>query len=59
MIEQIAKLTTKLTKAIWCHRAAYAGLAAIYGAGCVRLVDKDIVAQVSTGLYIALTAQRH
>ncbi len=59
MIEQLAKVTEKLTKAIWCHRAAYAGLAAIYGAGCLGLVDKDTVAQVATALYVAITAQRH
>jgi len=59
MSEQLAKVTEKLTKAVWCHRTAYAGLAAIYGAGCLGVVDKDIVSQVATALYVALTAQRH
>lgn len=44
---------------IWCHRAAYAGLSAVYFAGCMGWVDKDTVAHMATGLYIALTAQRH
>ena len=52
------ELCTKVST-VWCHRTAYAGLAAIYGAGCMGLVDKDVVAQVATALYVALTAQRH
>ena len=50
---------TKVTRTIWCHRAAYAGLAALYGAGCLGWVDKDVVAQGATALYAVLRAQRH
>ncbi len=53
------RMTAKLAKAIWCHRMAYAGLAVAYGAGCAGLIDKDMVAQIATALYIALTAQSH
>ncbi|MEL7260023.1 MAG: hypothetical protein AAGK69_01520 [Pseudomonadota bacterium] len=59
LTDMLRHAAAKITAAMWCHRAAYAGLAAIYGAGCLGLVDKDVVAQVTTALYVALTAQRH
>ncbi|WP_299041807.1 hypothetical protein [uncultured Tateyamaria sp.] len=49
----------RTANALWCHRTAYAGLAAIYGAGCLGLVDKDVVAQGATAIYVALTVQQH
>lgn len=45
--------------ALWCHRVAYAGLACVYGAGCAGWVDKDTVAQIATGMYLVMSAQRH
>ena len=59
MIEWIKTRTTALCQTMWCHRAAYAGLAQAYGAGCAGWIDKDTVAQIVTGLYIAMVAQRH
>ncbi|MEO1778227.1 MAG: hypothetical protein AAFU63_05495 [Pseudomonadota bacterium] len=59
LTDMLRHAAAKIAAAIWCHRAAYAGLAVIYGAGCLGLVDKDVVAQVTTALYVALTAQRH
>ncbi|MEO0936546.1 MAG: hypothetical protein AAFY38_00155 [Pseudomonadota bacterium] len=59
MIERLKTLMTKVAAAIWCHRVSYASLAAIYGAGCFGLVDKETVAQVATALYVAISAQRH
>ena len=59
MFNRLQHNVAKITSTVWCHRTAYAGLAAIYGAGCMGLVDKDVVAQVATALYMALTAQRH
>ena len=58
-MEEMKKRLKALADTICCHRAAYAGLSAVYFAGCVGWVDKDTVAHVATGLYIALTAQRH
>ncbi|MEM1429612.1 MAG: hypothetical protein AAGG09_09155 [Pseudomonadota bacterium] len=49
----------KLAKAIWSHRAAYAGLALAYGCGCAGLIDKEVVAQIVTALYAAMFTQRH
>lgn len=57
----MVRLKTKMKKmwaVIWCHRMVYAGLAGAYGAGCFGLIDKDMVAQVVTALYVALVAQR-
>ena len=49
----------KFGKAVWCHRAAYAGLALAYGAKCVGVIDGDTLAQIVTALYCALCSQRH
>ncbi len=46
-------------KAIWCHRMAYAGLALAYGAKCVGVIDGELLAQIVTGLYVAMVAQGH
>ncbi len=58
-MERIKTSVKAVCKSIWCHRVAYAGLAVAYGAGCMGWIDKDTVAQIVTGLYIALTAQQH
>jgi len=58
-MERLKNALTKFARTLWCHRTAYAGLATIYGAGCLGLVDKDVVAQGATAIYVALTAQRH
>ncbi|MFC6759469.1 hypothetical protein ACFQFQ_08135 [Sulfitobacter porphyrae] len=50
-------MMTKIACAIWCHRMIYAGLAAAYGAGCAGVLDKDSVAQIVTGCYLALVVQ--
>ena len=49
----------RVCRAVWCHRIAYAGLAAAYGAGCFGWIDKETVAQVVTGFYVAMVAQGH
>lgn len=59
VLETLKSKAAAISRGVWCHRTAYAGLAVIYGAGCAGLVDKDTVAQVATALYVALTAQRH
>lgn len=46
----------KIAKAMWSHRAVYAGLAGVYGAACLGL-DKDLANQMLTGLYVAMVAQ--
>ena len=50
---------SRVGKAIWCHRAAYAGLALAYGAKCMGVIDGDVLAQILTGLYVAMVAQGH
>lgn len=59
MFERLKFTAKKAAKAIWTHRATYAGLAAAYGCGCAGIIDKDTVAQIATGLYIAMVAQNH
>ena len=49
----------KIGKTMWSHRASYAGLAMAYGAGCVGLVDKGVVAQIATAIYVAMVVQSH
>ena len=58
-MERLKTAMTKITRTVWCHRAAYGCLAALYGAGCMGWVDKDVVAQGATALYAFMTAQRH
>lgn len=59
LIETLKAKSIPLVRGLWCHRASYAALAALYGAGCLGWVDKDTVAQMATALYVALTTQRH
>ncbi|MEP0207714.1 MAG: hypothetical protein ABJ370_05115 [Paracoccaceae bacterium] len=59
MFERFRKKLKSVVKGMWCHRIAYAGLAMAYGAACVGILDKDTLTQVVTGLYVAMTAQRH
>ncbi|MEM9870723.1 MAG: hypothetical protein AAF822_05665 [Pseudomonadota bacterium] len=59
LTDMLRHAAAKIAAAMWCHRAAYAGLAAIYGAGCLGLVDKDVVAQGATALYAFMAGQRH
>ena len=59
MFEQLKKTVVGVAKAVWCHRAAYAGLALAYGAGCAGWIDKDTVSQIATAMYVAITIQRH
>lgn len=59
MIEWIKEKTEFVCKAIWCHRAAYAGLALAYGAGCAGWIDKEVVSQLAAALYAAMVAQKH
>ena len=59
MFERMKEKIKPVCLALWCHRAAYAGLALAYGAGCVGLIDKELLNQVVMGLYVAITAQRH
>lgn len=49
----------KIGKAVWCHRAAYAGLTLAYGAKCAGFIDAEILAQIVTVLYCAMFSQRH
>ncbi len=49
----------KIGCTIWCHRAAYAGLAVAYGAKVCGIIDADLLAQIVTGLYVAMVAQAH
>jgi hypothetical protein len=58
MWNQLKDVVKKVACAIWCHRAVYAGLAAAYGAGCAGWLDKEMVNQIVTGLYVLLVAQR-
>ncbi|MEL6645798.1 MAG: hypothetical protein AAFQ79_17840 [Pseudomonadota bacterium] len=48
-----------VAKTLWRHRTTYAALALAYGCGCFGVIDKDTVAQIATGLYIAMVAQNH
>ncbi len=57
MFEQLNEKMKVICKGMWCHRFAYAGLAAAYGAGCLGVIDKETVAQIVTGLYVAMVAQ--
>ena len=59
MIEWMKTKMKRFCRAVWCHQAGYAGLALAYGAGCAGWIDKDTVAQIVTGLYVAMVAQGH
>ena len=59
MFEQLKENFVKVGNTLWCHRMAYAGLALAYGAGCAGWIEKDLVAQIVTGLYVAMVAQGH
>jgi hypothetical protein len=58
MFGRLMQVVVRIACAIWCHRAVYAGLAVAYGAGCAGVLDKEIVNQIVTGLYVLLVAQR-
>jgi len=58
MFGRLMEVAKRIGCAIWCHRAVYAGLAAAYGAGCAGWLDKEMVNQIVTGLYVLLVAQR-
>ena len=58
MFERLMQVILKCANALWCHRVVYAGLAIAYGAGCAGVLDKDTVAQIATGCYVALVIQR-
>lgn len=55
---RLKELMMKIWAVIWCHRMVYAGLAGAYGALCFGLLDKDVVQQLVTALYVALVVQR-
>lgn len=57
MKERLMQILKNMVAVTWCHRMAYAGLAAAYGAGCAGVLDKDLVNQIVTGLYVALVLQ--
>jgi len=59
MFEQLKEKFVKVCAALWCHRMAYAGLALAYGAKCFGIIDADLLAQIVTGLYVAMVAQGH
>ena len=59
MFGQLQTMTVRVSKAVWCHRAAYAGLALAYGAGCLGVLDGETVKQVATAIYVAMVVQRH
>lgn len=59
MLEQSKETIKDLWKAVWCHKAAYLGLALAYGAKCIGLIDAELLAQLVTALYCALFSQRH
>ncbi|WGH78124.1 hypothetical protein [Jannaschia ovalis] len=53
------KTIERIKRAVWTHRATYAGLALAYGAGCLGLIDKATVSQIATACYVALVVQAH
>lgn len=57
MKERLCKVVKKFACAVWTHRAVYAGLAAAYGAACGGLIDKEVLQQIVTALYVLLVAQ--
>lgn len=59
MFKLLKEKTEYACKAVWQHRVSYAGLALAYGLGCVGWIEKDLVQQLATGLYVAITMQRH
>ena len=59
MLEQYKEKLKVFGKTIWCHRAAYLGLAMAYGAKCLGLIDAELLAQIVTALYCAMFSQRH
>ena len=59
MLGRLKVNMTGACKAVWCHRAAYAGLALAYGAKCLGVIDADMLAQIVTALYCAMVGQRH
>ena len=38
-----------------CHKALYAYLALAYGMGCAEVIGKDLVAELATAIYFALS----
>jgi hypothetical protein len=59
MFKQLKKNVKFVGKAMWCHRAAYAGLALAYGLACLGWLEKDVVNQIVAAIYAAMVAQRH
>ena len=59
MLGRLKEKMTGVCKAMWCHRAAYAGLALAYGAKSLGVIDADMLAQIVTALYCAMVGQRH
>ncbi len=55
---RLKKMMRKMWAVTWYHRMVYAGLAGAYGALCFGLLDKDVVQQVVTALYLLLVVQR-
>ncbi|MEL7117402.1 MAG: hypothetical protein AAGP08_17765, partial [Pseudomonadota bacterium] len=58
-IGKIAKAMKTMAAQVWRHRVSYAGLALAYGAGCVGVIDKEVVAQIAAAIYAAMVAQKH
>ncbi len=57
MFERLTEVVKKIGCALWCHRAIYAGLAGAYGAASIGVLDKEVVNQIVTALYVLLVAQ--
>lgn len=55
---RLKKMMRKMWAVTWYHRMVYAGLAGAYGALCFGLLDKDVVQQVVTALYLLLVVHR-
>jgi len=55
----LAEAFCALGARLWCHRASYAALGLNYGLGCLGLLNKESVAMIATGLYLAIWTQRH
>jgi hypothetical protein len=58
MFGRLMQFVMRIACGISGHRAVFTGLAAAYGAGCVGWLDKEMVNQNVTGLYVLLAAQR-
>ena len=58
-MEQLKEKMKVVASAAWSHRASYAGLALAYGAGCIGVIDKGVVAQIATAIYVAMVVQSH